>query len=266
MNVGIVGLGAIGGFLLRELAPDPDFNIVGVAELDVERAKTVLSELELPEDLLMAYRDFPAETDVYIEAASASVVRDIVVHAVERGKIAIVASIGGLGDLEPLRQIMERTGGKLILPSGAVAGLDALKAIPAESLSRVVLTTTKPAKTLSDAPYLKEKGINADELKESVLIFEGSAREAARAFPKSANVAAAIGYASLGLDKVEVQIWIDPNSDKNRHTIRIESGHGMIVTGASNVPFEINPRTSRLAAYSILATVKGLTRRIIIGT
>jgi aspartate dehydrogenase len=266
MNIGIVGAGAIGGFLLAELAPDPDFHIVGVAELDTELAKKVLAGLGLSESLIMPFEEFPDETGLYIEAASASIARKVAIHALERGKTAIIASIGGLGDLESLREIAVKSGGRLLLPSGAVAGLDALKAIPKESITRVVLTTTKPVKALGSDPYVVAKGIKAEEITEATKIFEGSAREAAAAFPRSANVAAAVGYASMGLDKVEVQIWIDPDSDRNRHTLRVESGHGMIVAGASNVPFEINPRTSKLAAYSILASIRGLAKPIIIGT
>ena len=120
--------------------------------------------------------------------------------------------------------------------------------------------------SLRDDPYVIEKGIDVDNMTEEMLVFEGTAREAAKAFPKSANVAAAVGYASLGLDKVEVKIYIDPKSDRNRHALRIESGHGDITAEASNVPFEINPRTSKLAAYSILASVRGLAQPVVAGT
>ena len=113
---------------------------------------------------------------------------------------------------------------------------------------------------------MTEKGINTLDFKEPTLVFEGTAREAARAFPRSANVAATLGHASVGIDKVEVQIWADPEGDRNRHNIRLESEHGIMIAAVGNVPFEINPRTSRLAAYSILATVRGLTEPIVIGT
>ncbi len=266
MNIGLIGAGAIGGFLLAELKPDPDFEIVAVSEIDIDRARKVLTDLELPDNLIKPFEEFPDEIDVYIEAASGPVARPIAEHALERGKTAIIASIGGLGDLDSLREIGIRTGGKLFLPSGAIAGLDALKAIPADSLTKVVLKSIKPVKALIDSEYVKRQGIDVGSLTEPVLVFEGTAREAARAFPRSANVAAALGYASLGLDKVEVQIWMDPNSDRNRHMLQVESGHGIITSEAVNVPFEINPRTSRLAAYSILATVRGLAKPIVIGT
>jgi len=216
--------------------------------------------------LLLPVESFPSETDIYIEAASQAAAPLVAEIALERGKIAVIASIGGLGELDRYRKIAERTGGKLILPSGALAGLDALKAIPPESIKLVSLISTKPAKTLADSEYLIQQGINTLEFTQPTLVFEGTAREAASAFPKTSNVAATLGYATIGLDRVMVQIWADPASERNRHTIRIESGHGIMIVGVSNEPFEENPKTSRLAAYSILATIRNLAAPIIVGT
>jgi aspartate dehydrogenase len=266
MNVGIVGAGAIGGFLLKHLSKDPDFHVVALAELDTPRAHSVLDSLALSRDLLMPLESFPAGTDVFIEAASQATARLTAMFALSRGKTAVIASIGGLGDLDEYIALAEKSGGRLLLPSGALVGLDGLKAIPPESITLVNLMSTKPAKTLADTPYLVNLGINTLELTEPTMVFEGTAREAAAAFPKSANVAAALAYASVGLDNVHVEMWADPESDKNRHTVRVESGHGIFISGVSNVPFEENPRTSKLAAYSILATVRGLTKSVIVGT
>jgi aspartate dehydrogenase len=266
MNIGIIGAGTIGEFLISELKSDPSFKLVAVADIDSERAKSVLTANGYPESLLMPMEKFPENTGVYIEAASGSIAGSVARYALEKGKIAIIASIGGLGEIGEYRTIAERTGGRLILPSGAIAGLDALKAIPASSVHEVLLTTTKPSKTLADTPWLIENGIDTLSFTEPTLIFSGSAREAAKVFPKSINVAAALAHATIGLDKTMVEIWADPAGDRNRHEIRVESGHGILIMEVSNVPFEANPRTSRLAAYSILATVRGLTRPVIIGT
>lgn len=266
MHVGIIGAGAIGSFLLKHLRADPGMKIVALSEVDTSRAHSVLDSLSLPRGILMPLESFPQETDVFVEAASQQAARPAALFALGRGKTAIIASIGGLGDLDEYEELAARTGGKLILPSGALAGLDALKAVPKESITLVSLMSTKPAKTLADTPYLVERGIDTLKFTEPTMVFEGTAREAAAAFPKSANVAAALGYASVGLDNVRVEIWADPDGDKNRHTVRVESGHGVFISGVSNVPFEENPRTSRLAAYSILATVRGLAKSIIVGT
>jgi len=266
MNIGIIGVGTIGGFLISELKDDKSFKLVAVADIDDVAAKKVLTDNGYPESLLMPLDRFPEETDVFIEAASASISRDVVSYALDRGKIVIPASIGGLGDIDDLTMIAKSTGGRLILPSGAIAGLDALKAIPPESVTSVLLRTTKPAKTLADAKWVLEQGINTLEFTEPTMVFSGTARDAAKAFPKSINVAAALSHASAGLDKTMVEIWADPEGDKNCHSIRLESGHGILIMDVSNVPFEVNPRTSRLAAYSILATVRNLTKPVIVGT
>jgi aspartate dehydrogenase len=251
---------------LRELSHDPAFKIAALDEIDLDRANSVLDNLGLPHDIHTPLDKFPDNTDVFIEAASQAAARPVALAGLNRGKTVIVASIGGLGDLDEYRTLAEAKGGRLILPSGALVGLDALKAIPPESITLVSLTSSKPAKTLANDEYLKKQGINTLEFTQPTMVFEGTAREAAAAFPKSANVAAALAHASIGLDNVYVQMWADPETDHNRHTIRVESGHGVFVSGVSNVPFEENPRTSKLAAYSILACVRGLTKSIIVGT
>jgi aspartate dehydrogenase len=266
MKIGIIGAGAIGNFLIKALKSDSAFELVALAEIDDARGKIVLAESGYDESILKPLEDFPSDTEVFIEAASGAIATVVARYALEKGKIAIVASIGGLGDLDEYRSIAERTGGKLLLPSGAIAGLDALKAIPPESITSVTLTSNKPSKTLADTPYLKAHGINTLEYTEPTCVFSGTAREAAKAFPKSANVGAALALASIGLDRTKVEVWADPAGDRNRHTIRVESGHGMLIMAVSNVPFEENPRTSRLAAYSILATVRGIVKSIVVGT
>jgi len=266
MKIGIVGAGTIGAFLIRALKDDSSFRLVAVDDIDTDLALKVLSENGYPESLHMPIENFPDDTDVYVEAASASVAAKIVKFALERGKIVIPASIGGLGDIEPYSEIAKRTGGRLVLPSGAICGLDALKAIPSDSITSVSLKTTKPAKTLADSKYVKDRNINILAFTEPTMIFRGTARDAANAFPKSINVAAALSHASIGLDRTLVEIWADPQGERNIHTITVQSGHGDLAMTTSNVPFEENPRTSRLAAYSILAAIRNLTKPIIVGT
>jgi aspartate dehydrogenase len=266
LNIGIVGAGAIGKFLLRELKSDPGFQIVALDEQDSARGTAVLKELDLPESILTPLDKFPASTDIFIESASQTVAPTVAKFALDRGKIAIIASIGGLDDLIRYLDIAKKTGGKLILPSGALVGLDALKAIPPDSIKTVFLMSSKPSKTLADTPFLVKQGIDTTTFQIPTLVFEGTAREATKAFPKSANVAAALAFASVGLDNVHVEMWADPESDKNRHTIKVESGHGVFISAVANEPFEENPRTSKLAAYSILAAVRGLSKSIIVGT
>ena len=266
MKIGIVGVGTIGSFLIRELRSDHSFELVAVADIDENHARRILADNGYPESLLLPLEKFPEDTDVYIESAAASIAGDVAMYALNKGRTVIIASIGGLGDIDKYRSAAENHGGRLLLPSGAIAGLDALKGIPPDSISSVILKTTKPAKTLADMPYLKEKGINTLEFTEPARIFEGSARDAAKAFPRSINVAAALSHAGIGLDRTRVEIWADPDGERNCHSIRVESGHGTLTTDVANVPFEENPRTSRLAAYSILATVRGLTKPVVVGT
>ncbi|HEX9745039.1 MAG TPA: aspartate dehydrogenase domain-containing protein [bacterium] len=266
MKVAIIGLGAIGGFLLGELAPDTDFEISAICEIDEQKAGKILTALHLPDGLLCEIDEIPDNTDVFVEAASGSVAYKVAELALSRGKIAVIASMGGLGDIDNLVELARRNGGRLLLPSGAIAGLDALKAVPKESIKSVTMKSTKPAGNLADTEYIKSKGLDLNLINEPVKVFDGMARDAAIAFPKSANVAATLALATVGLDNMRVEIWADPFSDRNRHWLQVESGHGRIIANVSNVPFEINPRTSKLAAYSILAAIRNLVNPVVIGT
>jgi aspartate dehydrogenase len=164
-----------------------------------------------------------------------------------------------------LRRLARETGGHLYIPSGAIGGLDALKAIPSTSIHEVRLTTTKNPANFKGCSYTEEKGIDLDAITEPTVIFDGNAGDAVKAFPRNINVSAILSYAGIGRENTHVVIVADPAMEVNRHEVFIKSDHGEVRVEVNNVPFEINPRTSRLAAFSILAAVKSLVYTITIG-
>ncbi len=264
LRVGIVGLGAIGSFLIAQLKGEKYIDVIAAADIDVEKRTLVASsfpEIFLTDD----FTKFPAEVDVYVECAASSAADPVAKYAIERGKIAIIASVGGLSDIRPLRRLARETGGHLYIPSGAIGGLDALKAIPSESIQEVRLTTTKNPKNFAGSEYIEEKGIDLESIKSPTVIFDGHAGDAVKAFPKNINVSAILSYAGIGREDTHVVIVADPSIKVNRHEVYIKSEHGEVRVQVDNVPFELNPRTSKLAAFSILAAVKSLVYTITIG-
>jgi aspartate dehydrogenase len=264
MKVGIVGLGSIGSFLMSELKDERYIEVIAAADIDKEK-RTEMGKLYPDVYLTDDFAKFPDAVDVYVECAGASVADPVAKYAIGKGKIAIIASVGGLSDIRPLRRLARDTGGHLYIPSGAIGGLDALKAIPSESIHEVRLTTRKNPNSFKGVKYIQEKGIDLDAIKKPTVIFEGNAGDAVKAFPKNINVSAILSYAGIGRENTKVVIIADPSSTMNRHEVVIKSEHGDVKVEISNVPFELNPRTSKLAAFSILAAVKSLVYTITIG-
>jgi aspartate dehydrogenase len=255
LNVAIVGLGAIGNFLIDRITESQDFKLLAVYDIVPESYDVLCDRLDSPPPFFEIV-DFPSETDVFIECASVHAVTPVVTESMKRGITAIVASIGGLIDNNSLWELIEYSSGKLILPSGAIGGLDILKAVPPEDLKEVTLVTRKNPKSLPS-----ELG----EIKSETEIFSGNAREAIKKYPKNINVAAILALAGPGVENTKVRIVADPSIDHNIHEISIKSECGDYFIRCMNFPFEINPKTSKLAALSIWASLVSLTSKVTYG-
>lgn len=144
------------------------------------------------------------------------------------------------------------------MPSGAIAGLDGLKAAARGRLRSATLTSRKPVAALRGAKYVLEKGIDLDGLKEDTIIFSGSPEEACRAFPATSNVAATLRLAAGKSAEMLVQVVAVPGGTANVHEIEAVGDFGRMRVMLENVPSEDNPRTSRLAALSAVATLDGI--------
>ncbi|MBI4844976.1 MAG: DUF108 domain-containing protein [Candidatus Omnitrophica bacterium] len=155
---------------------------------------------------------------------------------------------------------------KLYVPSGAIAGLDALKAARMGKIHSVKLTTVKPIDGLAGAPYIISNKINLNKIKKERIIFKGSAGQAVSGFPKNINVAAILSLVGLGAEKTQVSIVASRTIKRNTHSIEIRGNFGTIICCASNVPSDVNPKTSMLAMLSALATLDGILGNVRIGT
>jgi aspartate dehydrogenase len=263
-SVGIVGCGSIGRALLRAgetgalHAP-----VAAVTSRTAESALAFLSTLKQPPPLL----DLPElieRSDLVIEAAGGHVVDALARHTFGAGKDLMVISIGALLDHPELFERARAKECRLLLPSGAIAGLDGVKAACTGRVDHVRLTSRKPPRALEGAPFLVENGISLDGLKEPRLLFKGPAREAVRGFPDNLNVSAALSLAGIGPDRTEVAITADPALERNCHDIEVEGEFGLLRVHIENIPSE-NPRTGRLTALSIIRAVNDYVDFVRIG-
>ena len=267
IRVGMIGLGAIGTrlaeFITREFKKE--------ARLDFlcDRKQERILEIQkkwAPSARALSWSEMVDRADLLVEAASQEIALPIARKALERNKQVLILSVGGLLDWKDFPKMLKRTRGRLWIPSGALAGVDALLAANQGRIRRVLLTTRKPLAGLEGAPYLTEKKIQLSRIKKPKLLFEGNALEASRAFPKNVNVAATLALAGLGPKKTRVRIFTSPTYHRNQHEVEIEGDFGRIRTQVENLPSKVNPKTSELAVLSALATLKKIFSRLHLGT
>jgi aspartate dehydrogenase len=192
-------------------------------------------------------------------------VRSIVAPVVERGKTAVVLSVGALLQNEDLIALARKNSGQIVVPTGALIGLDAVTAAAEGTIHSVRLVTRKPPLGLAGAPYLVENGISVEGLAKPLRIFEGTAREAAKGFPANLNVAVALSLAGIGPDRTRVEIWADPTVTRNTHRIEVDSDSARFSMTIENIPSE-NPRTGRITALSVIACLRKQRASLRIGT
>jgi aspartate dehydrogenase len=158
------------------------------------------------------------------------------------------------------------TGARIVVPTGALLGLDAVRAAAEGRVESVTIQTRKPPRGLEGAPYLLERKIDVLAIKEPTLVFKGNAFDAARGFPANVNVAAALALAGIGPERTMVEIWGDPTVTRNTHTIRVEAESARLTMTIENVPSEENPKTGKITPLSLLACLRGLTSTLKVGT
>ena len=192
--------------------------------------------------------------------------REIAEPALAHGRIVMVLSCGALLDNFDLVELARRHGGRILVPAGALLGLDAVAAAAEGEISKVHMVTRKPPGGLAGAPYLEQHHIAIDGLSEAKRVFAGNAREAARGFPANVNVAAALALAGIGPERTTIEIWADPGVSRNTHRIEVEADAARFSLQIENVPSAENPKTGRLTALSVVAALKKLVSPLAVGT
>ena len=270
-RIGLLGCGAIGTQIA--LAIDSGkipAKLTHVYDTSKEQASSLVSKLKTkPEITQNAALLASSPVDLIVEAASQNAVRDNALTILQNRKDLMIMSVGALLDESIFDVILEGCKDfkkQVYLPSGAIAGLDAIKSVKDE-LESLTLVTTKNPKSLKDAKFFETSDINLDKIKESTTIFEGNAEDAVKLFPANINVAALLSLTGLGNKKTKVRIVADPNTDKNTHQIEANGKFGKISIKVENVPDQNNPKTSRLAILSAIECLRSIcSEDIRIGT
>ena len=265
LSVGIVGCGAIGRAILQ--ASDQGILNVKVAAVysrSEDKARAYLQTLKTPPPFL-PQDELIDQADLVIEAAGSAVVPNLVRSAFLKKKGAMVISVGALIANSDLIELARDTNCRLLMPSGAIIGLDGIKSAAVGRIDRVVMESRKAPEALEGAPHIVDNSINLWSLNEETVIFEGNAREACVGFPANLNVSAAVSFAGIGPDATTVKMIASPGLQRNCHDIEVEGEFGLMRIHLENIPGE-NPKTGKLTAMSIIRTIQQEVDPVRLGT
>ena len=274
LGIGLIGCGAIGSVLARAVDEGKagDVSLLAIFDLYTDRAEALCSQLASRPKVARSFDELVATKGVnlIVEASSQAAVREYATQVLERDKELMLMSTGALVDVELNRRMkdaLEKTHRMVYLPSGAIAGLDGVKAANIGRIDEVTLTSTKPPRGLKGTPYVEDVlKIDLEALTEATVLYSGPAVEACRLFPKNVNVAASLSLAGIGPERTMVRIVADPRNDKNVHEILVQGEFGRLHVRVENVPSPDNPKTSYLAVLSAIATLKKIATTMRVGT
>lgn len=267
LRVAIASLGTIGLEVARRLdrGEIPGVRAVAVTARDLERARARVAAFTSPPDVV-PIEALPGSADIIVECAPAALFETVARRTLEAGRKFLPLSVGALLRHMDLVDLARDRGGQILVPTGALLGLDAVRAMREGEICSATIVTRKPPRSLAGAPYLRERGIEVDGLTGPLKVFDGTAREAAAGFPANVNVAAALALAGIGPDRTMIEIWADPGVERNTHTIQVSSDSADIEMTIRNVPTDENPATGRITALSVMAALRRHAEPLVIGT
>jgi aspartate dehydrogenase len=266
VKVGLAGLGAVGLEVARRLeAGIPGLALTAVAARDHDKARRNLPDAgtRIP---IVAPQALAETCDVVVEGLPPKMFRGVAESALAHGRIFMPLSVGQLLENWDLVDLAKAKGARILVPTGALIGLDAVRAAAEGEIRSVTMITRKPPGGLEGAPYLVEHKISLQGLTAPKKVFDGTARDGARGFPANVNVAAALSLAGIGPDKTRLEIWADPALTRNTHRIEVDADSARFSMMIENVPSQENPRTGRITALSAVAALRGLVTELKVGT
>ncbi|HOU36814.1 MAG TPA: aspartate dehydrogenase [Candidatus Omnitrophota bacterium] len=268
--IGIVGCGAIGTSLAKIIVKDfaARARLAAIYDYDTQRSLALARRTTGNRRCVCSgLEGVIAASDLIIEAASASHSYGIASRCLSAGKNIIVMSIGGVvSRFHVLKRLAEKHNARLYIPSGAVCGIDALKAARIGRIRSVTLTTRKPPHSFRSVPYVAAKKIDLEAIRKDTVLFSGTAEQAMKYFPQNINVAGVLSLAGIGPRRTRVCIVASPRAKRNSHEIAVESTAGTIFTRTENVIHPDNPKTSYLAVLSAAGLIRQILEPARIGT
>lgn len=270
MHLGLIGYGTIARALLGVLAREgaaPARATVLTRPGGASAARAALAQ-DLPGRARVvtdAAALVAAGPDLVVECAGQSAVASHAAATLRAGIETMVVSIGALADpglLAALERAAAEGGGRIILPAGAMGGIDLLSALRPSGITAVVYTGRKPPMAWAGTPA--EDRLNLSTMTEPAVFFTGNARAAATQYPRNANVAATLALAGIGFEDTQVRLVADPGISRNVHEVSVTAGAADYTIRIEGHPSPGNPKTSLTTVYSIAREVMNRSRSLAI--
>jgi aspartate dehydrogenase len=268
VRVGLVGCGTIGSRVA--LALNRTYRtvarITALHDTNVVHAVKLQRRL-VPRPAILTLPALVKRCDLIIEAASAGAALPVATRALRAGRDVLIMSVGGLLADRSWKRLAKSSRGRMLIPSGALAALDGVKAMAVGRVRRVSLTTRKPPQALAGAPYVVRRRLQLRGLKRARVIFQGTPSDVVKAFPQNTNIAAAL---SLALGERQgavprIRVIADPAARRNAHVLEVEGDSGRLLCRIESRP-SANPKTSELAVRSAIASLDRVFGSVAIGT
>lgn len=253
IKIGVAGCGALGSIVCRALLDGIEgYEFVGVSDLTPP-------DFNVPN---MSFAELAEACDMIVECLPPAIVPALAQEVLSRDKTLMMISACAILLSPEINDMAKASKGRILVPSGALSGLDAISALNCAEIESATISSTKHPRGFNGAPYIVSQNINLDDITEKTLIFSGNAFEAAQAFPANVNVAATLSLAGIGPEKTTVEVWADPDAKGNKHEVTVKGGSSTIKTSVENLPDPSNPKSSMLAGHSIVAALKKQTQQI----
>ncbi|MCI3203526.1 MULTISPECIES: aspartate dehydrogenase domain-containing protein [Pandoraea] len=268
LRIGIAGLGGVGQEIAKRLLRRdiPDAELAGVYARDKARATQTLAALGGEGVAVTGLGELVERCDIVCECATADAFPEIAKATLLAGKTIVAVSVAALPNNLELLDLAKTHGGRIRVASGGLPGLDAVRAMKEGCIHSIKLTTTFRPESLAKEPYVREKGFDFTQPPASpVLVFQGNAREAGAAFPRHFNVGITLSLAGVGFDATEIEVWVDPNVRGAVQHIEVRADDADLTLESRNIPSD-NPRTSRIVAPSIMATLRSYVDHLYVGS
>lgn len=258
IKVGIAGVGAIGGAVTKKLLSSEGIDGFALRCIcDPNSGEQYNVDNVSLEKLVDA-------SDLIIECLPAAEVPTLASMVFKANKDIIFISSAALLVYPQILDELQNSGSRAHLPSGALCGLDGVIAMKEMGIEHAQIASTKPPLGFNGAPFVMETGLDLTEITEKTMIFSGNALEASKGFPANINVAATLSLAGIGAEKTCVEIWADPVATGNAHEITVKSAYSTLTSRIENMPDPANPKSSVLAAQSIIATLRNMSNALVI--
>ena len=256
-KVGIIGCGAIGSELARAIDNGViNAKLIAIYDIIKEKSLKLANTLKSKPKVVDSVEELIAlRPDIIVEAASQKAVKEYAEKILKNKINLMIMSVGALLDKDLLKGILDIAKSNRVsiyIPSGAIAGLDAIKSLGIHGIDKVILRTRKNPKALENSPYIISKNVDLSNIKHETVIYRGKAIEAVKAFPANINVSATLSLAS----NIDVEIIADPNVNRNIHEIEVYSNASKLIIKVENIPSPSNPKTSYLAVLAAIRTLK----------